>query len=178
MTSSFSSNPFYLELKSSLSSSTDEQRKLWTLTIISENISITSLAPLLSSGGKTSSHFLWLASDVAIQNPKRFLVELPALFDFIEQNHSSYLSSFASWWHYCGVPVENEAKAVDYLFKWFLSGKTSVHIKTRALWVLVELSKKYPELKHELKICLGEEMDKYSAEFRKRAVKILAQLKI
>lgn len=176
MTSSFSSSPFYLELKSSLPSSTGEQRKLWALTIISENISITSLAPLLSTGGKTASHFLWLVSDVAIQNPKRFLGELPLLFDFIEQNHPSYLSSFASLWHYCGVPEVNEAKAIDYLFKWFLSAETPVYIKTRALWVLVALSKKYPDLKQELKLCLVDQMDKYSKDFEKRARKILSEL--
>ncbi len=168
---------FYLELKSSLDSSTGEDRKKWALTIISQNIPITSLAALLSSGGKTASHFLWLVSDVALQNPNRFLAELPTLFDFMEKNHPSCLSSFASWWHYCGVPEVNEAKAIDYLFKWFLSAETAVYIKTRALWVLVELSKKYPELKQELRICVGEEMDKYSAEFRKRAVKVLHELK-
>ncbi len=183
MSTRFSS--FYLELKSSLASSTGSQRKSWALTITSENIPITSLAPLLSSGGKTASHFTWLVSDVAIQNPERFLAELPALFDFMEKNHPSYLSSFASWWHYSrptvssgqgGVPVENEAKAIDYLFKWFLSAETAVYIKTRALWVLVELSKKYPELKGELKLCLEDQMEKYSKEFQKRARKILAEL--
>lgn len=173
---SISLDLFHAQLNMQLERSSSGDRKSWAHTIISQNIPITSLAPLLSSGGKTASHFLWLISDVALQNPQRFLKELPELFEFVEKNHPEHLSSFASWWHYCGVPEENEAKAIDYLFKWVLSAETKPYIKTRALWVLVELSKKYPELKQELKICVGEEMDKYSAEFRKRAVKILAEL--
>lgn len=176
MSSTSSHTHFFGELKSSLAGSSGEQRKQWAIAIISGNISITSLATVLSSGGKTSSHFLWLVSDVALQDSKRLLAELPELFDFMEKNYPEHLSAFASWWHYCGVPEENEAKAIDYLFKWFLSAETAVYIKTRALWVLAELSKKHPELKVELGICIGDQMSKYSKEFEKRAKKILATL--
>lgn len=181
MVLTFSYNDFHNELKSSLCRSTGVQRKSWAITIISQNIPITSLAPLLSCEEKVANRFLWLVSDVAIQNPERFLTELPALFDFMEQNHPSYLSSFASWWHYCGVPVENEARAIDLLFRCFLSAETNVSIKTRAMWVLVELSKKYPDLKQELKLSLVDQIhnfrdDKYSKDYKKRVEKFLKEM--
>lgn len=176
MSSTFSRDRFREELKSSLASSSGAERKSWALTIISEDIPLIDLFPLLSYEGKTASHFLWLVSDVGLQHPEKLCAELPVLFEYVEQNHPQYLSSFASWWHYVGVPEENEAKAIDHLFKWFLSAETTVTIKTRALWVLVELSKKYPDLKQELKLCLSDQMDKYSKDFKKRAEKILIGL--
>ena len=118
-----------------------------------------------------------LVSEVGIQNPEFLLAQLPKLFEVIEEKYPKHLFAFASWWHYCGVPEENEAKAIDYLFKWFLSAEIKPYIKTRALWVLVELSKKYPELKQELKICLSDNMEQYSKDFQKRVEKILSNIK-
>jgi len=172
----FSNKQFYNTLKSSLAKSTGEVRKLWANTIVDENIPLTTLASLLSSDPKTARHFRILVSEVGIQQPEFLFQQLPELFKEMEEKYPEHLFAFASWWHYCGVPEENEAKVIDYLFKWFLSAEIKPYIKTRALWVLVELSKKYPELKQELKLCLADQMDKYSKEFQKRARNILAEL--
>ena len=75
-----------------------------------------------------------------------------------------------------GVPPENEGRAIDLLFQWLLSADTNVTIKSRSLWVLLKLTKKYPELKNELKLCLQDQMDKYTNDFKKRATKILIEI--
>ena len=49
-------------------------------------------------------------------------------------------------------------------------------MKSRALFVLTKLVKKYPELKNELKLCLEDQMDKNTDSFRKRAMKELKLL--
>jgi hypothetical protein len=176
MTTPSASDYFYSELESSLASSTGSDRKKWANTIIDNDIPLIQLFTLLAGEEKSANRFFWLVSDIALQKPEKVFAELPLLFDYVEQNHPKYLSAFASWWHYVGVPEENDAKAIDYLFKGFLSAETPVYIKTRALWVLVKMSKKYPELKQELKLCLSDQMDKYSKEFKKRAEKILKEL--
>ena len=167
---------FYKELESSLAASTGEQRRMWATTIIEEHIDIKQLAPLLRCEGKTATRFLWLLSDVGILNPERLRAELPFLLELCEREAPAYTISFASYWHYAGVPVENESKAIDLLFQWLLSAGVSVTMKSRALWVLQKLAGKYPELRNELKLCLEEQMDKYSIEFKKRAGKILLEL--
>lgn len=74
------------------------------------------------------------------------------------------------------MPEENDAKAIDYLFKWLMSAEVKPYIKTRALWVLVKLCEKYPDIRRELKLCLSGQLDTYSNDFKKRAEKILLQL--
>jgi hypothetical protein len=172
----FAHQYFYDELKSSLASSTEAQRRSWAQTIIHEDISLKDLSSLLSCGDKAASRFLWLLSDIGISKPKKLFAELPFLFELVQKEHTNRLTSFASYWHYVGVPEENEAQAIDLLFKWFLSAETNVTTKTRALWALLKLSEKFPELKQEIKLCLKDQKDKYSRDFRKRAEKILAAL--
>ena len=80
--------------------------------------------------------------------------------------------------HATSTPVgdQNEARAIDLLFSWLQSANTNVTTKSRALLVLFRLTKKYPELRNELKICIEEQMDRYTVDFAKRAKKILNEL--
>lgn len=176
MNASFANTRFYHELESSLAASTGEQRKKWAITIIENNITIKELSGLLKCEQKIATRFLWMLSDIGILNSDKLLAELPFLLDFCSELKDIDQTCFASLWHYSGVPPENESKAIDLLFQWIQSGHTNVSIKARAIWVLQKLTKKYPELKNELKLCLQDQMDKYSKDFKKRAVKILAEL--
>ena len=45
------------------------------------------------------------------------------------------------------------------------------------IFILLNLAKKLPELKNELKLCLEDQMDKYSKDFRKRSGRIILLLK-
>ena len=75
--------------------------------------------------------------------------------------------------------MEYSSQSFDSIFKsnkWLLATDTNVSIKSRSLSVLFRLTKKYPELKNELKLSLEDQMDKHSREFKKKAVKILAEL--
>jgi hypothetical protein len=174
--SKFSKTEFYKELESSLSTSNGEQRKKWATTIIQKNLDLKKLSELLKCEHKTASRFLWLLSDIGILNPKTLLAELPFLYHQCERLHPAYRTSFASFWLYVGVPHENEGQAIDLLFQLLRSDETTVTIKSRALSVLFSLTKKYPDLKNELRMCLAGLMDKHSKAFKKRASKILAAM--
>ncbi len=176
MNGSFSTAKFYRELEASLPASNGEQRKRWATTIIEKNIEIKNLSKLLKGGQKIATRFLWLLSDIGILSPDRLLSALPFLFEVCEHLNPDYKTSFASFWLYAGIPPENEGRAIDLLFHWLLSPDTNVTIKSRSLWVLFKLTKKYPELKNELKLCLKDQMDKYSKDFKKRATKILMEI--
>jgi hypothetical protein len=167
---------FYQELEASLYKSTFENRRIWAGKIIEENIDIKDLSRLLKAERKTATRFLWLLSDIGIINPNKLFIELPYLLDICDHLNPIYKTSFASFWRISGVPPENEVKAIDLLFQLLLAADTNVSIKSRSIFVLFELSKKYPELKNELTLCLKDQMDKHTFDFQKRVSKILIQL--
>lgn len=176
MGTDFSNTEFYKELESILPSSIGDQRKIWVTAIIEKGIDIRDLAGLLKGEYKIASRFLWLLSEIGLSDPDKLFVALPFLLDFTENLNPVYKTSFANFWLIAGIPPENEGKAIDLSFQWLLSNETNVTIKSRSVLVLFKLTKKYPELKDELKLCLMDQMDKYSNDFRKRAVKILREL--
>lgn len=166
----------YKQLESSLSTSTGHQRKKWATKIIEKDIEIKNLSGLLNCDQKIATRFLWMLSDVGILEPKKLLRELPILLNLCEDLNPNYKTSFASFWLYTGVPTENEGIAINLLFSWILSTDTNITIKSRSLLVLFELTKKYPELKSELILCIKDQMGKYTKDFEKRTNKILLQL--
>lgn len=173
MSDNFSYSEFYRELETSLPTSTAEKRGIWATTIIEKNIDIKELSNLLKGEQKIAIRFLWLLSEIGTFNQSKLYEVLPYFLDLSDHLDPNYKSSFASFWHIVGVPSENEGIAIDLLFHLLLSNNTNVTIKSRALLVLFKLTKKYPELKNELKLSLGEQKDKYSKDFEKRVDKIL-----
>ena len=176
MNTHFSHTEFYKELESSLPASTMEIRKVWVRTMIEQDVNLKDFSGLLMCEQKIASRFLWLLSEIGLSNPGKLFSELPFLWDFCSQLNPAYRKSFASFWLIAGIPAENEGEATKYLFQWLLSADTNVTIKSRSLLVLFKITKKYPELKNELKLCLQDQMKKYSADFEKRAAKILREL--
>lgn len=176
MTPNFSYTTFYEELESFLPTSTAAQRKKWVTTILENEIAIKDLSELLKGDPKIATRFLWLLSELGELSPNALFKELPFLLDLSDELDPKYKTSFANYWLIAGVPTENEGKAIDVLFQWLLSTEINVTIKSRSFLVLFKLTKKYPELKNELKLCLMDQMDKYTDDFKKRAGKLLIKL--
>jgi hypothetical protein len=172
----FSITEFYKELEYSLPTSTSVNRKIWVNKIIEEDIAIKDLANLLKCEQKTATRFQWLLSEIGLANPKKLFAELPFLLIFFDQLNPIYKTSLASYWHIAGVPPENEGVAIDWLFQWLLSNHVNMTIKSRCILVLFKLTKKHPELKNELTLCLKDQQHKYSKDFEKRVTKILNKL--
>lgn len=172
----FSITEFYKELEYSLPTSTSVNRKIWVNKIIEEDIAIKDLANLLKCEQKIATRFQWLLSEIGLANPKKLFAELPFLLIFFDQLNPNYKTSLASYWHIAGVPPENEGVAIDWLFQWLLSNDVNMTIKSRCILVLFKLTKKYPELKNELALCLKDQQHKYSKDFEKRVTKILNKL--
>lgn len=168
-------NILYGELQLSLATSTENQRKIWAAKII-DGIDIKHLAGLLELDRKTATRFLWLLGRVGMTDPKTLYDELPFLLRACNRLNPVYKTSFANFWLLAGVPPENEGEAIDLSFKWLLSNDTNVTIKSRSLSVLLKLTKKYPELRNELRLCLEDQMDRHTDTFKKKVVKALADI--
>ncbi len=172
----FSNTEFFKELKSSLPASTLAKRNIWVNVIIERDIDIKELSKLLNCEPKIATRFLWLLTEIGEINSNKLFTALPFLLDLCDRLNPVYKTSFANFWLIAGVPPENEARAIDLLFQWLLSTETNVTIKSRSLRVLLKLTKKYPELKNELKLCLTDQMNKHTNVFEKRVTKILIEL--
>jgi hypothetical protein len=168
---------FYKELGANLAHSNEAQRRFWAQKIVDESLSLKWLSKLLQEDKKTATRFLWLLSDVGVMAPGYLKAELSFLFHYCKTIDAAYLSSFASYWHYVGVPEQNEAEAIELLFKWILSPQSNSTLKSRSMWVLFKLCNKYPDLKNEFKVCLQDQADKHSPDFQKRVSKLLQQLR-
>lgn len=176
MKTPFSVTEFYEELKSSLPASNMEIRKVWVLTILEQDVDLKDLSGLLLCDRKVATRFLWFLTEVGMADPKRLFSELPFLWEFCNQLNPAYKQSFVSFWRIAGIPPENEGEVIEYSFQWLQSTDTNVTIKSRAALLLLKLTKKYPELKNELKLCLEDQMKKYSRDFEKRVAKVLQEL--
>lgn len=164
---------FLEELKLSLPKSSYEQRKKWAIFSIENNIDLKELSELIKCEKEIATKFMWLLSDFAILSPNKLFAELPYLLSLCNTFKQEYKIYFASYWLYVGVPSENEGEAIDLLFQFIVSPKTNVTVKSRSVLVLFNLTKKYPELKNELRYSLKDQLNKYSKDFDKRVAKIL-----
>ena len=177
MPSTYSYTEFYNELELALPQSNAAKRAIWATTIIEKDIAIKDLSKLLLGKKEVALRFAWLLSEMGEINPQKLFRELPFLLELSDQvNNINFKQSFANYWRIAGVPLEDEGRAIDLLFGWLQSPTTNVTIKSRSLFVLFSLTKKYPELKNELKVCIEDQLDKYTEDFDKRARKILEKI--
>lgn len=177
MKSAEQNNAFLNRLAKELPESNATIRGKWAREIIDENKNIKKLAPLLDEHKTIAMRFAWLLTEMAEKNSAKLFNELPFLWNKSQKiQHFDFKQSFAGYWRICGVPEENEAEAIDQLFYWLQSASTNITIKSRALFVLADLIKKYPDLKNEFKICVESQMNLHSKDFEKRAQKIIQNL--
>ena len=170
-------HPIFTELKHSLTTSSNEQRKVWAAAIIQEKLTIRSLSSLLLLEDKIASRFLWLLTEIGEADTQRLQDDLVFLFDLCQTlEHIKYEASFANYWLICGVPIEKEAEYIDFLFTWLSSPKTNITTKSRSVFVLFQLTQKHPDIRNELKLRIHEQLDRKTGSFKKRALKILARL--
>lgn len=175
--SRFSYPDFYNELEYFLPKSTEQQRQTWAATIIEQDLDLKDLSRLLFCEKKTATRFLWMLSGIGMKKSGKLFEILPYLLELSTELNPAYQTAFANYWLISGVPAENEAQAIDLSFQWLMDPGITVTIKSRALFVLFKLTKKHPELKNELILCLEDQMDKHSKDFRKRALKVLNELR-
>lgn len=166
----------YQQLLEQLSNSTGAERIAWAKQITDAEYDLQALSQLLFEDKKVALRFSWLLSDVGIASKGQLLTVLPYLFNQKDKtNATSFPYQFAKYWRISGVPEEDKGEAIDLMFNWLIDPKVSTHIKTVSLTVLYSLTKEYPELKNELRLCI-EEQKEMSVSFKQTADKILTKI--
>ncbi len=155
-----------------------KDRQIWAKQIVDEGIDMKELANIfLFSNEASALQFTWLLSDIGNYNRDVLYKILPYLFEKREQtNIKDFKYQFVKYWSIAGIPEENEADAINLLFNWLNNSSTNVSTKTHAMLNLYKLSKKYPDIKNELKTGIETQLNKTSISFSTRAAKILKKL--
>ncbi|MFT5822875.1 MAG: hypothetical protein ACI8ZM_004132 [Crocinitomix sp.] len=172
------SNEIFISLlKTELPTSDAVLRQIWAKKIVNKEIPLLILSQLLVEKRVIALRFSWLLSDIGMNNPAILLNALPKLFEKRQQVESfDFEQSFATYWSLVGVPTENESEAIDLILKWLQSATINVTIKSRALIPLEQLALNYPELRHEIRVCLEEQLHNSTVQFQKRLSRLLKRL--
>ena len=168
---------FYNFLLDELPKSTTQDRQYWAAEIVESKLDLIELSNLLYCESKVTSRFMWLLTEVGKVNSYVLAQFLPYLLEVKNKiNYKEIGASFANYWLKCGVPEENETQAIDLFFSWIQSGVSNVTTKSRSIFVLYNLTKKYPTFKNELRLTILDQMDRNTKSFATRAGKILKEL--
>jgi len=155
----------------------DANLRKWAKHISENNVDLNDVLELLHSDRYTTMRFLWLMGGIVEIDPKRVYPLLSYLFSVRDtMTVPNYERSLAKFFWLAGVPPEMEAEVIDELFRWLINGRTITMTKSYAASALQNLTRKYPDLKKELKLVLEDQLDKNGVSFRKRAAKILLEL--
>ncbi|MBK8089678.1 MAG: hypothetical protein IPK31_18100 [Chitinophagaceae bacterium] len=74
------------------------------------------------------------------------------------------------------IPEKLHGEVMDTCFGFVADVQEAIAVKAFSLTILENLSKQYPEIKHELKVIIEERWDYETAAFHSRAKKILKNL--
>ncbi len=73
------------------------------------------------------------------------------------------------------IPEVISGELIDYCFQAITDARVPVAIKVFSMQIIANYTKKYPELKFELRTVIEDQWDKNSAGFKSRGRKILTQ---
>lgn len=167
-----------IQLSTSLKADrSDTNIRRWGRYVIDNNIALESLLPILGHEKRVATGFIWMVGGICELAPT---VVLPCVSRFYAMRHEvpivNYDRSLAKMFWLAGVPAEIEGEVIDQLFKWLLGSNITVTTKNYSMFALYKLCGQYPELKNELKITLEDQLDKNTADFKKRGMKMLEEL--
>lgn len=173
----YNTGNLYEELHAKLATSDGADRRSWGRLIAEHDVDIEELMPLLFAERKTAQRFAWLLSDIGIASAEKLFSVLSYAF---EKRHETEIldfeQQFVKYWRIAGVPWQDKGMAIDLMFALLTGPKVGPHIKSVSAEVLYSLTKEYPDLVNELKLCLEQELDKNTDAFRKKAEGILRKL--
>ncbi len=155
-----------------------DNRKKLAKYILDHNIPLVELKDLILAERTLAMRFSWLLGDICAINSAAINEILTFLFKQRDQvNFQNFDRSLAKFFWVIGIPEEIEGEGIDELFKWLFDQKINVATKVYSISALLEVTKKYPDLKNELYLAIEDQIDKTSIAFRVRARQVLLKLK-
>lgn len=120
----------------------------------------------------------WSVSWAARKNPEMIALHIKELVSVLQRKnvHNAVIRNSVRVLQDIDLPEEFHGEVMDACFRFLEKPFTPVAIKAFSLTTLFNLSKKYPEIKPELKLMIEDGWEHETAAFRSRAKKILLKL--
>lgn len=134
---------------------------------------------LLGNDSLLAQRAAWPFSFVAEKNPELVKKYIPKLIEKLEikDDHPAIKRNILRAFQYFNFSSEHEGKLLNISFNLLNDFEQPVAIKVFAMTVVYNLSKKYPEIKNELKISIENLLPNGSAGIKSRGNKILKKIK-
>jgi hypothetical protein len=134
---------------------------------------------LLGNDSLLAQRAAWPFSFIAEKNPELVKKYIPKLIDKLEvkNDHPAIKRNILRAFQHFNFSSKHEGKLLSISFNLLNDFEQPIAIKAFAMTVVYNLSKKYPEIKNELKISIENLIPNGSAGIKSRGNKILKQLK-
>ena len=117
----------------------------------------------------------WSVSWAAQKNPKLVTPYIGVLVAALQRKnaHPAVIRNAVRVLEFLEIPEEDHAEVMNACFGFIENIQTPAAIKAFSLTTLFNLSKVYPDIRHELKLIIEERWDDETPAFRARGKKIL-----
>ncbi|MFY8021976.1 MAG: hypothetical protein ACOVP1_12290 [Bacteroidia bacterium] len=129
----------------------ERQRQALAHAIVSNEIKLADLIPVLYYPHPISMRLAWVLGNVCVLQPEiisPFLTQLFQQRTAIKVIH--FNRSLAKFFLHCGIPEEMEGEVLNELFIWLNGNTEDISTKSITLKVLMKCVEKYPALQFEL----------------------------
>lgn len=124
---------------------------------------------------RITQYAAWPMSDIAKKHPHLLFKFYPFLIELLNQTgkHDAINRNILRAFQFVEIPEEYEGEVLDVSFKLLNSSSEPVAVKAFSMTVIYNLTKKYPEIKQELKASIEALMPDGSSGIKSRGSKIL-----
>jgi hypothetical protein len=120
----------------------------------------------------------WSVSWAAMKKPEMIYPHIKDLVSVLYKKnvHDAVIRNSVRVLQEIEIPEKYHGEVMNACFQFLEKPSTAVAIKAFSLTTLFNLSKKYPEIKPELKLIINDSLEHETAAFKARAKKILPKL--
>ncbi len=120
----------------------------------------------------------WSVSWAAAEKPEMVYPHIKALVAVLKKKnvHPAVVRNSVRVLLQLDIPQKYHGEVMNACFQFLETATTPVAIKVFSLTTLLHLSEHYPEIKHELKLVIDENLPNETAAFAARAKKVLPKL--
>jgi hypothetical protein len=132
----------------------------------------------LSCEYRVAQRAAWAVSQSVEKNPAIVEPYIEMLVDQLSRKdvHNAVIRNSLRILQNLDIPEEFHGKILNACFAFIEDPSAPIAIKAFSLTMLDNLSKHYPEIKHELKLIIEERLDTETPAFKARAKRILGKL--
>ncbi len=132
----------------------------------------------MSDEYRVAQRAAWSVGWAARKNPEMIVPYIKDLVSQIQRTdvHPAVLRNSVRILELIEIPEIFHGQVMNACFQFIETPSTPIAVKAFSLTTLYNLSKYYPEIKHELKLIIEENWDHETAAFRSRGRKILSMI--